>query len=1006
MKKHVLLTALWGAVTAVCAFGQQQIPNSNFEIWQNVGSNTEEPDNWNGIKTGTGGLVGLAPKTIQRSTTIRPGTSGQYSARVFTVTTFGTNANGNLTCGRVNAGSTTPTNSSNYNYSQITDANFSEAFTSWPDSIVFWAKYNPSNQNSTARVNAVIHNNNSYRDPMDAASPSYIVASAGLNYTSNGNVWQRISVPFNYTGPATAPSFILITFTSNSTPGGGNGGDEVFIDDMEFIYNPITTTATTLSPLVYNVSTTQGTSISIPFTKTGIFQFGNTFTAQLSDASGSFASPVNIGTLSGTAAGTINATIPAGTPSGTGYRVRVIASSPYQTANANVDNITINLVNNSIAPIASQTIAANSNGTNLTVTENPAAGSRVWKFSTSSGGPYQNFSPSQTGTSYTPNFASAGTYYVVCESTFGILNTRSNEVTINVVGNSISPSGSQSLLESVPGTTLTVTETPSGSSREWKYASNAGGPYISFGPAETGNTYIPVFASAGTYYVICESVISGVNVSSNEVTISVGSVTISTGTIAGSPFEFSASAPNASVDVPFTVSQAFAGGNVFSAELSDANGSFASATTIGTLAGTGSGTISATIPAGTAQGSGYLIRVKGSLPSVTGSDNGTALTIDQYSNSVSPATSQTITINTAGTSLSVSESQNTLSREWKFSNTSGGAYQSFNPAQTGTSFSPIFDTPGTYFVICESSNQYSDAVISNEVEITVENGTSFNTGTIAGSPYYISPSANNVINVPVSGNVIFDANNVFTVELSNDQGSFAIPTVIGTLNGSSASGLTGLIPNNIADGNGYRVRVLSSSPAITGNDNGSDLSVVTYTAQATPVDTQFININESNAPLSFTCSHPGVSVEWKYRTSIIGGYLSFNPPKTGNTFINTFTQSSLFYIVAEGVNQWGDTVQTVPVMVSVFNNFSIDENASNLVQAYWYDGNIFLNLTETGFNQPKLEIIDMQGRVIFQQQITNNSSLHTIPFQYASGVYSFRITEGNKYALGKISVTN
>ena len=46
-----------------------------------------------------------------------------------------------------------------------------------------------------------------------------------------------------------------------------------------------------------------GTALSVPFTASN-FAAGNVFTAQLSDAAGSFASPVNIGTLAGLASGT------------------------------------------------------------------------------------------------------------------------------------------------------------------------------------------------------------------------------------------------------------------------------------------------------------------------------------------------------------------------------------------------------------------------------------------------------------------------------------------------------------------------------------------------------------------------------------------------------------------------------------------------------------------------------------------------------------------------------
>lgn|GEM_PF-551511 len=81
--------------------------------------------------------------------------------------------------------------------------------------------------------------------------------------------------------------------------------------------------------------------IAIPFTTIGVYSAGNIFTAQLSNASGSFVSPVNIGTLSATGSGTINAAIPFNTPAGSGYRIRVVSSNPAVTGNDNGSNITI-----------------------------------------------------------------------------------------------------------------------------------------------------------------------------------------------------------------------------------------------------------------------------------------------------------------------------------------------------------------------------------------------------------------------------------------------------------------------------------------------------------------------------------------------------------------------------------------------------------------------------------------------------------------------------------------
>src|SRR4030095_12274241 len=64
------------------------------------------------------------------------------------------------------------------------------------------------------------------------------------------------------------------------------------------------------------------------FNAGGIFIPANDFTAQLSDANGDFTNAVDIGFVTDTQSGTITCTIPANTPPGTGYRIRVISSSP------------------------------------------------------------------------------------------------------------------------------------------------------------------------------------------------------------------------------------------------------------------------------------------------------------------------------------------------------------------------------------------------------------------------------------------------------------------------------------------------------------------------------------------------------------------------------------------------------------------------------------------------------------------------------------------------------
>lgn len=106
-----------------------------------------------------------------------------------------------------------------------------------------------------------------------------------------------------------------------------------------------TITASNLSSTSYSVDCTTGANSSIDFTSDGVFNAGNTFTAQLSNATGSFASPTSIGNiaLSGTdPSGTINFTIPAQTASGSNYLIRIVSSNPVTTSNSTT-TITITL---------------------------------------------------------------------------------------------------------------------------------------------------------------------------------------------------------------------------------------------------------------------------------------------------------------------------------------------------------------------------------------------------------------------------------------------------------------------------------------------------------------------------------------------------------------------------------------------------------------------------------------------------------------------------------------
>lgn len=231
MKKILLTATILSSVFFITA--QQQIGNNGFENWETVSSG-EEPTNWNSFLSAGGAFNIYGGDQLQSSTDIRPGSTGVKSAKIFSNSTLGIIANGNLTVGKINMGSAIASSTSNYNSSIIADASFSEAYSDTPDSLTFWAKFVPASGNTTdsARVSAIIHDNFALVDPINVASQPHVIGTAIKNFAKTDNAWKRISVPFTYSVVG-IPAYILITFTTNKTPGGGSDNDQLWIDDVE-----------------------------------------------------------------------------------------------------------------------------------------------------------------------------------------------------------------------------------------------------------------------------------------------------------------------------------------------------------------------------------------------------------------------------------------------------------------------------------------------------------------------------------------------------------------------------------------------------------------------------------------------------------------------------------------------------------------------------------------------------------------------------------------------------
>ena len=206
----------------------QQLENSGFEQWENVGTGEEEPLSWSSTKTSdNSSLNGLAPQVISRSTDAHTGT---YAAKLVNKNVPFVNivANGILTNGIVH---TTTNPQDSYVYTDVNSSDHSQPFTSFPDSIVGWYKYAPQG-NDVGNIQVLIHG--SYGQlPIDASTS--IIALAEFDFSANSN-WTRFSTPFIYYPTINNPAYILCNISAgDSTQAVANS--ELKIDDLELIYN-------------------------------------------------------------------------------------------------------------------------------------------------------------------------------------------------------------------------------------------------------------------------------------------------------------------------------------------------------------------------------------------------------------------------------------------------------------------------------------------------------------------------------------------------------------------------------------------------------------------------------------------------------------------------------------------------------------------------------------------------------------------------------------------------
>lgn len=227
----------------------QQIPNSDFENWENEGAPTVEPLHWSSLKTADA-LASAAPTVMFQD----PGRTGNYGVKLkVSAPVFGIQANGIITNGRVHADYTP---SKGYVYTNASDPQWNTPFTYRPDSVVGWYKYSPK-PGDKGSVEMILHTGTHAQLPPDQATIDHEVARAKLWMTSATSTWKRFTIPFIYNN-STQPDYLLAVISAGDSTLSITG-TTLWVDDIHLVYND-TTMGVSHNPLdnceIFNVKKT------------------------------------------------------------------------------------------------------------------------------------------------------------------------------------------------------------------------------------------------------------------------------------------------------------------------------------------------------------------------------------------------------------------------------------------------------------------------------------------------------------------------------------------------------------------------------------------------------------------------------------------------------------------------------------------------------------------------------------------------------------------------------
>ena len=282
---------------------------------------------------------------------------------------------------------------------------------------------------------------------------------------------------------------------------------------------------------------------------------------------------------------------------------------------------------------------------------------------------------------------------------------------------------------------------------------------------------------------------------------------------------------------------------------------------------------------------------------------------------------------------------------------------------------------GFRFVNQQSFSAADPPFAVDEVKITA-NGNASNVDAQITGVAGLSFCPGETFDVNYSATGTYNAGNVFSIELSDNTGSFSSSQIIGSTSGTSGGVVSCIIPTGILAGTNYRMRIGASNPSFTGNDFGVNFSVL-----AVPTLDFIVSGTGNNLEYAFGCSTTGfVDWQWNFGDGTNG---------SGVTTNHVFGSAGVYQVCLSATAANGCVAELCKPVIAVASDVHELESQISVYP------NPFTNQIHLAskINIGTIEIVDCSGRKMVSHKVNGFSGTIGLD-DLSKGIYFLRNSEG------------